>query len=235
MTPPAILAAAAKRGLDLIGAVDHNACGNAGAMLAAAAALRGDDAPQVAVLPGMEIESSEGVHVLCLCDSSEQAAAMQAVVWDHLAPLPHHSEVLGEQWMVDAGGTPLAQETRLLLQSTRMKLDDICHEARRRGLLAVPSHVTRRGYGLLGVLGFVPPGLEIDALELGPVGIPLGQRASADLARYPQILSSDAHRPEEIGAVYTDFWVAAPTVAELRMALQQRDGRYVAAPTPEAG
>lgn len=222
-----------ERGLDLIGAVDHNAAGNAGAMVAAAAELRGDGGRRVHVLPGLEIESSEGVHVLCLCDSCEAARAMQDVVWGNLAPTPHHPEVLGEQWLMDARGNRVAQEMRMLLQSTRMRLHDICVEGRRRGLLTIPAHVTRRGYGLLGVLGFVPPGLEVDALELGAISIPVSERARGDLGRYPQVHSSDAHRPQEIGAVHTDFRIAAPTVEELRLALQGRDGRRVLQPSAD--
>jgi hypothetical protein len=86
--------------------------------------------------------------------------------------------------------------------------------------LAVPAHVTRRAYGLLGVLGFIPEGLPIDALEV--------DQAPPDLTRYPQVRSSDAHRLDQIGAVCTDFWLAEPTVSELRLALHQTSGRRAA-------
>jgi PHP family Zn ribbon phosphoesterase len=234
MTPPAIIAAARQREVNLVGAVDHNAAGNARALIAAMAS-RAPEEP-VHVLPGLEIESVEGVHVVCLCDSAEAAEAMQEFVWEHLAPAPHEPARLGEQWLTNGNGRPTGRETRLLLQATQIKLGDICRECRERGLLTVPAHVTRRAYGLIGVLGLVPEGLDIDALELGPLGrtpMPLSGPAQADLTRYPQVRSSDAHQLDEIGAGCTDFWIAEPTVAELRLALKLRAGRsFAAAPGP---
>ena len=232
MTPPAILAAARQRGVNVVGVIDHNAAGNARALIAAMA-TRGPEEP-VHVLPGLEIESVEGVHVVCLCDSAEAAEAMQEFVWEHLPPAPHRPDALGEQWLTNGEGRPVRKETRLLLHATEIRLEDICRECRERGFLAVPAHVTRRAYGLIGVLGFVPDRLDIDALELGPLGrtpMPLSGPAQADLARYPQVRSSDAHHLDEIGAACTDFWIAEPTIAELRLALKLRAGRSFAAAT----
>jgi PHP family Zn ribbon phosphoesterase len=230
MTPPAIIAAARQRGVNILGVVDHNAAGNARALIDAAAS-RGPEEP-VRVLPGLEIESVEGVHVVCLCDSADAAEAMQEFVWDHLPAAPHRPGELGEQWLSDGQGHPTRQEMRLLLQATEIKLDDICRECRERGLLALPAHVIRRAYGLIGVLGFVPDGLEIDALELGPLGrtpMPLSGPAQADLARYPQVRSSDAHQLDQVGSACTDFWIVEPTISELRLALKLKAGRSFAA------
>ncbi|UCH34562.1 MAG: PHP domain-containing protein [Armatimonadota bacterium] len=230
MTPPAIITAARQREVDLIGAVDHNAAGNARALIAATE-CRGPDGP-IHVLPGLEVESAEGVHVVCLCNSAEAAEAMQEFVWSHLPAATNRPEAIGEQSLLDAEGRAVRQETRLLLQATTIKLDELCREAARRGLLCVPAHVTRRTYGLLGVLGFVPDHLAFDALELGPPGrtpLPLAARPQADLGRLPQVRASDAHRLDDIGTACTDFWLAKPTVAELRLALRQRAGRRACA------
>ena len=211
----------------MIGAVDHNSAGNARALTAAA----GGRGEPVHVLPGLEIESAEGVHVVCLCDNAEAAEALQELVWAHLPETPNRAQSLGEQWLMDSDGQRVGRETRLLLQATQIKLEEICREGRRRGFLTIPAHVTRKAYGLFGVLGFVPDGLRGDALELGPLGrtpMPLAGRAQGDLARHPPVRASDAHRLEEIGTACTDFWLAEPTVAELRMALRQHVGRAAA-------
>ena len=231
LTPPAILAAARRRQVNLIGVVDHNAAGNACAMERAALAAMEDEGIRVHVLPGLEVESSEGVHVVCLCESGEAAEEFQSLVWPRLPKAAHRPEVLGEQWLVDEQGRLVAQERRLLLRAMDMTLSEICCEGRRRGCLMVPAHVTRRGHGLLGVLGLVPADLRVDALELGPVSIPLSERAEAELGRHPCIHSSDAHRAEEIGTACTEFRMAEPTVAELRLALAGEKGRH-AMPLP---
>jgi len=188
MTPPGILAEALRREIDLIGAIDHNAAGNARALVAASRAA-GDT---VHVLPGLEIESVEGVHVVCLCDNAEAAEAMEEFVWAYLPTSGHQPDVLGEQWLLDGDGTRIRQEMRPLLRSAKIRLEEICRESKRRGLLTIPAHVTRRGYGLFGVLGFMPVGMEVDALELGPP-MPLSAPALADLDHHPHVCSSDAH------------------------------------------
>lgn len=222
LTPPALLAAAKLCGIDVIGAVDHNATGNGWALVEAAA--RPSAAP-VRVLPGLEVESVEGVHVVCLSDKPDEAEAMQHFVWARLPAGANRPEILGEQWLMDPAGQQIRQEDRLLAQATGLSLGDICRESRRRGLLTLPAHVTRRSHGLFGVLGFMPEELEIDGLELGPTCAHLTERAQQDLQRGPRVASSDAHQLEQIGESYTDFWLSEPTVAELRLALQQRDGR----------
>jgi hypothetical protein len=71
MIPPLIVAAAQMAKLDIIGIADHNCCENAGAVIEAARESG------IKVLPGMEAQSVEGVHLLCLFDELEAALAMQ--------------------------------------------------------------------------------------------------------------------------------------------------------------
>jgi PHP family Zn ribbon phosphoesterase len=228
MTPPAILAAARERRISLIGVVDHNAAGNARAMVAAAAAPTAGE--PVRVLPGIEVETSEGVHVVCLCDNADTAEELQEFVWARLPSAPNRAQTFGEQVLLTPNGRPQGQEMRLLLQSADVGVEELCSEGQRRGLLTIAAHVTRRAYGLIGVLGFVPPQLPVDALELGAPGqtpMPVNGQAQGDLTRYPQVRSSDAHQLEDVGRVCTEFWLAEPTVAELRLALRQSLGRRV--------
>ena len=88
MIPSLIVAAAVQAGLDVIGIADHNSCENAGAVISAS---KGSG---VKVLPGMEVQSLEGVHLLCLFDRIEQAVQLQAIVYRSL-PSPSPG---GEGW-----------------------------------------------------------------------------------------------------------------------------------------
>lgn len=225
MVPPTILAAARARRIDLIGAVDHNAAGNARAMVEAM--QRQPSGERVHVLPGVEAESSEGVHTVCLCDSAEEAEEMAALFESSLADLANRPDAFGEQCLVDAAGRTVGRETRLLLQATRMSFRDICGHSLARGLLTIAAHATRPSHGLLGVLGFVPDGTQLDALEAGPLGPWRSGGDHPDLARWPAIHSSDAHRVEDIGEVWTDFWLAELSVAEIKLALHGEAGRRV--------
>ena len=223
MVPPTILAAARARRINLIGTVDHNAAGNAWAMMEAM--RRQPAGERVHVLPGVEAESSEGVHTVCLCDRAEEAEEMAALLQSSMVDLANRPELFGEQSLVDADGHTVGIEMRLLLQATRMSFRDICELSLASGLLTIAAHVTRRGHGLLGVLGFVPDGAKLDALEAGPLVAGGSGEAHPDLARWPAVHSSDAHRAEDIGKVWTDFWLAEPSVAEIKRALQGEGGR----------
>ncbi len=78
MFPEFILERAGELGLDLIAVTDHNSCENAAAMLHAAVGTG------IAVWPGMEVQTREEAHLVCLFDRLEQALAWQEAVYAHL-------------------------------------------------------------------------------------------------------------------------------------------------------
>jgi PHP family Zn ribbon phosphoesterase len=230
MTPPAIVAAALGRNVNVIGVVDHNAAANAQAVVEAAEAASDG---VLHVLPGIEVQSRECIHVICLHDTLEAAEAMQEVVWAHLPREPRQPDICERQWLLTAEGERVGTEGRLLWEPTSLGVRDVCLEGRRRGALVVAAHVTRPVTGLFQVLDCIPDGVSFDALELGPE-MDLCERAEADMAHHPHVAASDAHDPSVIGAASTDFWIVEPTTAELRLALRGRLGRRTA-PTKTAG
>ncbi len=83
MIPSLIIEAAARAGLDIIAIADHNSCENAGAVIEAA------EDSGVRVLPGLEVQSVEGVHLLCLFDEIDQAHGLQDLVYaEHAGACP---------------------------------------------------------------------------------------------------------------------------------------------------
>ncbi len=222
MIPPLIIERALAVGLGLLAVTDHNASANCSAVMQAAAGTG------LAVLPGMETQTLEDVHVLCLFDTLEQALAWQEVVFRHLPQRTNPDEVLGAQFVVDAAGDLVRTETRLLLTGIDLSLDDVVRQVQALGGLAVPAHVDRPSFSLLANLGFVPPDLAVPALEIFWRSDPAALRAGhPDLAGWPLIRNSDAHRLSEMRACL-QLEVAEPTIAELRLALARRDGRSYA-------
>jgi len=63
MTPPAIIAAAKVKGLEIIGICDHNSAENVRAVAEAGAA------EGITVLGGIEVQTVEDVHVLTFSDT----------------------------------------------------------------------------------------------------------------------------------------------------------------------
>lgn len=219
MIPPLIVDEALERGLRLIAVTDHNASANAAAVQAAAA---GRD---LTVLPGMEVQTREEVHVICLFDTLDQLADWQARIDQALPSIANDPEHFGEQFIVDETGDFLDREERLLLNSIDMSLEETVHAALDLGGLVFPAHVDRKAFGLIANLGFVPVGLLIDAIEVSRWMPPSRARTVYPfLSAYPLIQNGDVHRLSEFSGK-TVFELAAATVGELRLAFQNRQGR----------
>jgi 3',5'-nucleoside bisphosphate phosphatase len=221
MLPPLIVDEALEKNLDLIAITDHNASANATAVIEAARNTG------LVVLPGMELQTREEVHVLCLFDHLDQVKAWQAEVDRHLPPLDNDPAYFGEQLVVDETGDFIRKETRLLIVSTDMTIEAVFEGVKRLGGLAVPAHVDRKAFGLIPILGFVPPGLEVPALEVSRhMRVREASKILPQTTGFPLIQGGDAHRLDEIlGA--NCFHMEAPTVAELNLALRSQAGRSV--------
>src|SRR5512139_2660318 len=86
MIPPLIVRQAIQLGLEIIAITDHNSAGNAAAVIEAAAGSG------LTVLPGMEVQSREEVHLICLFDRVEQALGWQEQVLSALPDLENDED-----------------------------------------------------------------------------------------------------------------------------------------------
>jgi PHP family Zn ribbon phosphoesterase len=219
MLPPLIVEAALARGINLLAITDHNTCANAEAVQRAAAGTG------LTVLPGLEAQTREEVHVLCLFDALDQALAWEAELRAALPQMENDAEHFGDQFVVDSAGDFVRRETQMLLTSADLSFDDVCRRVDSLGGLAIPAHVDRKAFGLISNLGLVPPGLPIAALEVSRHLHPReATRQYPQLKGYPLLQGGDAHRLDEfLGA--NVFRLEAPTVGEIRLALRGEGGR----------
>lgn len=221
MLPELIVGRAQELGLNLIAVTDHNSAKNAAAVVNAA---RGTG---IAVWPGMEVETREEVHLLCLFDTLDQAAHWQDEVYARLPDLKNKEEVFGAQVVLDAAGEPIGYDDRLLLTSTSFSLEEAVQQVCVLGGICIPAHVDRPAYSVIANLGFIPPGLAISGVEISPLAQPQEARKRfPQLQRYGLIGNGDAHRLQEISR-RTTFKMEAPTVAELALALAGEGERGV--------
>lgn len=219
MIPPLIVQEALSRRINLIAITDHNTTANVSAVQKAA---RG---AELTVLPGMELQTREEVHLLCLFDTLEQSAAWQKLVQAQLPPLENNIEFFGEQFVVDETGDFVRRETQLLLTSANLSLQEAVTGVTQLGGLAIPAHVNRQAFSLIANLGFVPPDLPIEALEISRHLTPTEARHKfPQLRHYPLIQNGDVHYLGDFLGV-NRFQLAAPTIRELKLALQNQEGR----------
>jgi PHP family Zn ribbon phosphoesterase len=219
MIPPLIIEEAQSHNINLIAITDHNSSANIAAVQKAALVSG------ITVLPGIELQTREEVHVLCIFDTLEQTAAFQKAINNALPPITNRPDFFGEQFIVDETGDFIKREDRLLLTSADMSLTEAWKLVNNLGGLFIPAHVNRKAFGLIGTLGFLPPDLSFDAVEISrhlrPADIP---HSFPQIAGLPIIQSGDVHRLEEFLGI-NEFHMAAPTVAEIRLALAGKDSR----------
>jgi PHP family Zn ribbon phosphoesterase len=220
MTPPAIVEAALKAGLEMIGICDHNAAGNVLALQAAAA-------DRLAVVPGIEITTAEEAHVLGLFPNAHDALHTAAVV---ASTLPHGSPPspgFGRQWRMSSTGAAKGLEAALLSAASSLCLSEVVALVRRHGGLAIAAHVDRPSFSVPGQLGTMPADTRFDGVEVSVAGWRAGKVPCFAGLGVPVLVSSDSHSLEEIGVGCVLVEAADPSFDELVLALQGRLGRGV--------
>jgi PHP family Zn ribbon phosphoesterase len=221
MLPEFIVERAQELGLGLIAVTDHNSAENAAAMLAAA------EGTGITVLPAMEVQTREEVHLLCLFDTLKQVALWQEEVYAHLPRLKNREDVFGTQVVLSAEGDPVGYNDRLLLTSTFFSVEEVVQWVQGLNGLCIPAHVDRPAYSIIANLGFIPPDLRIQGVEISHLVGPQDARARfPQLEHYSLVANSDAHRLKEM-VRRTTLKMAEPTVAELALALAGEDDRGV--------
>jgi len=219
MIPPLIIHTALERGLNLIAITDHNASENVAAVIKAA------QVNDLTVLPGMELQTHEEVHVLCLFDTLEQLNKLQEVVDQTLPDVPNNIEYFGEQFIVDETGEFIRRKERLLINSTNLSFEDAFAIVDELNGLFIPAHVDRQAFGLIYHLGFVPPELNIEALEISHHITPKDAIIKfPQIKPYPLIQSGDVHYLNDFLGI-NQFTLEKPTVNEIKLALRGENGR----------
>jgi PHP family Zn ribbon phosphoesterase len=221
MIPPLIVQNALEHNIDLIAITDHNASANVRSVQKAA------EGTSLTVLPGMEVQSREDVHLLTLFEGIGQLESWQAQVNDSLPDLPNQPGFFGEQFVVEETGDFIRSEERLLLTATGMSIDEIFERVSALGGLVIPAHVERFSYGLLPTLGLISEKWQLLALEISRHISP--EKAIATfpaLRNYELIQDGDVHQLDDFLGT-TIFTLASPTLMELRMAFNHIGRRSV--------
>ena len=222
MTPRNIIEQAASRGINIIAVCDHNSAENI-AVTQEIGKKRG-----IVVIPGMEITSSEEVHVLGFFENLERALDMQELVYGHLQPGDNDEDAFGMQVMVNEEDEVLGFNRRLLIGATDLSINKIVELIHVFQGIAVASHIDREVFGIIGQLGFIPPEACFDALEISSrTGLDEAAVKFGSYRSIPWITSSDAHQLEDIGKKTIGLYMNHASFEELTLVLRGAEGRKV--------
>lgn len=195
MTPYNLVNMAKVMGLDAVALTDHNTCLNC------KAALKAGEEAEILVIPGMELCTSEEVHIVCLFADLKNAESFSEYVRTLIPPIPNRPQIFGEQLIMDEKDNVLGNESRLLTTAADISVSAVPKIVKEYSGVSFPAHIDRASYSIISNLGTIDESMGFSSAEI---------TRKADLAEYTKkypalgsmniLTSSDAHYLENIAS-----------------------------------
>ncbi len=184
-TPNNIAGMASLCGLDIVALTDHNTCKNCPAFFEAA--------KKYGVVPvaGMELTTSEDIHVVCLFEDIEGALAFDGEVDGHRIKIKNRPDIFGEQPILNGNDEVIGEEEYLLINATDISIESVPEMVKKYGGICYPAHIDRASNGAVAVLGTFPQ--IYGAYEINDPNNVDEYKAKYLLENRQLIISSDAH------------------------------------------
>ena len=186
-TPNNIAGMATLCGLDIVALTDHNTSKNCPAFFEAA------ERNNVVPIAGMELTTSEDIHVVCLFENLEDAMKFDAYIDSNRIKIKNKPEIFGKQTVLDGNDDPVCEVESLLINATSISLDDVGDVVASFNGICYPAHIDREANGVIAILGSLPQDTSFDFYELNdPASV---EEYSRIYGISPErfIISSDAH------------------------------------------
>lgn len=219
MLPHCIILEALEKGLDIIAITDHNACENV------ELAVHLGERFGLWVVPGIEVETKEEVHLLGYFPTYEHLLRFNRIVDAYLPSVSLNKAVWGEEWIIGEDGRVIAEKNTLLTVSLCLSLEEVVEEIWHFEGVPVLAHIDRKTQSVFSQLGFIPPELTVRVLEVSPWASPEEVAKNFALSGYRFLSSSDAHALLEIGRRITLFQMPVCSWDEFLLALFGEQGR----------
>lgn len=188
MTPNNIVNMALLKGLDIIAVTDHNSAGNIQALTKCA------EGTGLLVVPGMELMTSEEVHLVCLFPDPGAALWLQDKIYEALPGIKNREEIFGQQLLLDENDVVKGTVSRLLITAAAIALEEASELVESCGGVVIPAHIDRNSFSLISNLGMIPEKPVYKYLELSKNCDVYEYRLNnPQLDKYKFIRSSDAH------------------------------------------
>jgi len=194
MTPKNIIKKAVKKNIKIIAITDHNSAKNVKVTLELAR-----DYP-ITVVPGIEVETKEEVHVLCLFKKLSPLLRLQDYIYSNLPDEENDEEIFGPQIITDQNDEFVKKEKKLLATASLIGFNQLVNRVQKLKGLVIPSHVDKE-FGLIKNLGLIPEDLSLPVLEIfKKTQIKDYLQEFPFLQEYNLIKNSDSHYLDEIEA-----------------------------------
>ena len=187
MTPNNIVNMAILKGLDAIAITDHNSCKNALACMKCA------EGKNLIVIPGMEVETSEECHVVCLFPDIESALLMEQEVEKNMPKIKNRTDIFGFQAIIDSDDNIIDYYENMLVTASNLSVKQVSSLAKQFGGVAIPAHIDKDAYSVISNLGFIDDDFGFKTVEIKDKENKEKLYDSKGLDRFRIINNSDAH------------------------------------------
>lgn len=187
-TPNNLLGMASLCEINILALTDHNSCKNCPAFFEAA--------ERYGVIPiaGMELTTSEDIHMVCLFESLDGAMEFDKNLDFYRVPIKNRPDIFGNQLILDSDDKIIGEEENLLINAVGISLEDAPELVKGFGGICYPAHIDRTSNGIIATLGAFPKTPHFSCVEFhNREKIPsFSQEYGLDGKTF--IVSSDAHR-----------------------------------------
>ena len=187
MTPANIAGMAAVSGLMLLALTDHNTCKNCPAFFKACKAYG------IVPIAGMELTTSEEIHMVCLFPTLEDAMNFDSEIDKHRMKVKNKKEIFGNQLIMDSEDNVIGEEENLLIFATDLAIDDAYALVKKFGGAAYPAHIDRESNGIIAILGNMPTEPEFRFVEYNDAENEAEYTEKYGLHGKGKLVCSDAH------------------------------------------
>ena len=186
-TPNNLLGMATLSGIDILALTDHNTTKNCPAFFEAA--------ERYSVIPvaGMELTTSEDIHVVCLFETLESAMKFDEYIDSFRVKIENRTSIFGKQLITDKDDNIISEERYLLSNATNISIEEIASVVSMHDGICYPAHIDRDANGIISTLGTFPTALPFSCVEFHNPDSIKEISEKYNLCDKLFILSSDAH------------------------------------------
>jgi PHP family Zn ribbon phosphoesterase len=165
---------------------------------------------------------------LAFFEFENQLAQFQQYLDEKITIIPNPDGHLGYQPVVDENDNILELIPNYLPAALKASINEIQHEVGKLNGIFIPAHIDRPSNSIFSQLGFIPKGLKFDALGISSLKPEKYVRKHYNLGDETALIrNSDAHFLNQIGEIYTVFYIEEITFHEIELALAKKGHRYI--------
>lgn len=186
-TPNNIAGMASLCGLNIVALTDHNTTANCPAFFEAAKRYG------IIAVAGMELTTSEDIHVVCLFETLDGAMAFGERINGLRIPVKNRADIFGSQKILDGLDNVIGEEENLLINATLISINEVPDLVSEFGGICYPAHIDRQSNGIISILGTFPDSPHFNCVELHNGELADEYIKKFNLHNKTIIVSSDAH------------------------------------------